>query len=278
MKLGALSFSIVLAAGVAGGVAFVGCSSSSDNGTTPADTVDSGSVVDTGTPKPDTNPPPAETGPLTCETTLDKSFACAEPTVPAGKTVCTDAMIDEFMNCFGTDADTKKCTAAQTKYAACNTCILKDWLTDTSVNIAACVKSIDPTGTCGKTVQCSNDCLAATCGDCDTSAGSGKTAATTEQQDCERAVQRKPGGTKPTGQCWDFGVKDYAACSGDPKFSVCFISAKADLLGFFRGACRDNANWSKADQPDGSEDAGVAETGTDSGSDTGSVTDSASGG
>lgn len=240
---------------------------------------------DTGTPVqdsgvPDTKPPAdsAPPGPITCEQKLDKSFACVEPTVKAGKTVCTDLMIQEFMNCFGTTGDSKKCTAAQTKYPACNTCILKDWLTAAGrIDTASCYKAVDPTGTCGKTMACTNDCLDLVCpaDDCDDTAGSGSTATRSQLDDCYRSAQQKPGSTvRPTGQCWDVAVKDYAACTADAKFAYCNVRAASDLLYFYRGACRDNANWAKAELSDGSEDAGVTETGTD----TGAATDTADAG
>jgi len=279
MKHGAFTFALLLAAGVAGGVAFVGCSSSDEAAPAPTDSgvaADS-APVDTGATK-DTAPP-VDTGLVPCEAKLDKAFACEEPAVKAGKTVCTDVMINEFMNCFGTDGDSKKCTAAQTKYPQCNTCILTDWLADSRIDVAGCVKKIDPTGTCGKTIGCTQACLDMTCSsdECDDTPGSGSTSTRSQLDDCYRAVQQKPGSSiRPTGQCWDVAVKDYAACSGDAKFTYCFVRAKTDLLTFYRGACRDNGSWAKADQPDGSEDAGVTDTGaTDTGAADTAVADTA---
>lgn len=285
MKHGAITFGILLAAGLAGGVAFVGCSS--DDGNNNTNTTPDTGVVDTGTAVDSTPADTAkpETGLVACEQKLSSSFACTEPADKAGKTVCTDVMINEFMNCFGSTGDSKKCTAAQTKYPACNTCILKDWLTNNRIDVGACIKKIDPASTCGKTIQCTTDCLDVVCpsDECDDTAGSGSTATKSQLDDCYTNAQRKPGSaTKPTGQCWDVAVKDYATCSGDAKFAPCFVRSTADLLTYFRGACRDNGNWTNADKPDGSEDAGVADTGTDSGStdsgstDSGSAADSAS--
>lgn len=267
------AFLSLVVAGLGGATLFVGCGGddpapvAEDTGTPVTDT----GVIDTG--KPDTiktdTPPPS----LSCMAPLPTGFECKAPTAKAGKTVCTDAMIEEFSNCFGTSGSSAKCTAAQKAYPQCNTCILKDWLDNNSIDTAACIAKIDPASTCGKTVKCNSDCLDAVCpaDDCDTTEGSGvKGGTSTQRGDCYADAQAKGGTVKPKGVCYDLATKDYGACATDPKFTFCFVSSIADITTFFRGACRDNGDWSKADVPmptDAGTDAPATETATDAATD-----------
>ena len=150
----------------------------------------------------------------------------------------------------------------------------KDWLNENSIDQAACIKKIDPAGTCATTVNCATDCLKAVCGECDDTAGSGKTMSRSEQQDCESDAQFKGSGTRPKGACYDVALAAYPACKADPRFTYCFISALPDLKLFLRGACRDNGVWTDVltDKPtamdggvDSATDAPVADTAADGG-------------
>ncbi len=205
-------------------------------------------VTDTGggpvVVQPDTRPP----APLGCQQPLPSTFACEAPTSRTGATVCTDAMIEAFFDCFGTDGDATKCTAAQKAYPACNTCILSTWLDGQTIAIGSCIKAIDPTSSCATTVPCRADCLEAVCAGCDETKGSGRTSTTSALDNCYTDAIWRGSSTKPKGNCYDVAAKEYVTCQADPRFLYCFVQSKADLLPFFRGACRDGGNWSKADQ------------------------------
>jgi len=275
MKHGAITFAFLLAAGAAGGVAFTGCSSdpAPANPTPGTDAaVDSVAIdskpVDTG--KPDV-PAPSCAAPI-------EGFACEAAADRTGKTVCTDEMIKEFMNCFGTSGDEAKCTAARTKYPQCNTCVLTDWLKvnpDTgggSLDVAACIKKVDPTGPCSGATNCYYDCNDWVCSECDDTPGSGKTGSMSSSAalECERDARSAGSSTKPKGACYDIAYKEFTTCQSDERFRYCFVRTLADLEFFLRGACRDGGNWSNVtvDKP---TDAGVTDTGTlptDTGSDT----------
>ncbi len=216
------AFLSLVVAGLGGATLFVGCGSddpapvAEDTGTVATDT---GTAVDTG--KPDTFKP--DTGPLTCRMApLPTGFECKAPTAKVGKNVCTDAMIEEFSNCFGSGS-AAKCTAAQKAYPQCNTCILKDWLDNNSIDTAACIAKIDPASSCGKTVKCNSDCLDAVCpvDDCDTTEGSGaKGGTSTQRGDCYADAQAKGGTVKPKGVCYDLATKDYGHVRERPEVHV----------------------------------------------------------
>ena len=251
MKNGALTFAFLVVAGAAGGVAFVGCSSPAEPLVAPADTGVDTAPVDTGKAPADTNPP-VETGPVSCAAPLDSSFKCQAPPAKAGQKVCTDEMLTEFATCFGS-GDTKRCSAAQTKFAACNKCVLADWLYGDParyIDTGACIAKIDPAEPCAKLFACNIDCQTAVCSECDPTTGSGKTATTSEQSDCMNAAVKK-GGTAavPKGACYDVAAAPLtaAACNTKANIAVCFVRTTDDVIKFYRGACRDGGDWSQAD-------------------------------
>lgn len=200
-------------------------------------------AVDSALDAPDTvvvedNAIPDTMAPKACIEPLDAAFACRAPKERAGRTVCTDAAINAALVCFGTD--TKGCMDATTKYPECSACV-RDWLEGERIDFASCVAALDKTGSCPTTVQCTLDCLDTACASCDTNAGTGSSPSRSARDDCERTVSSMSGGA-----CWDLVAKDYAACAADPKLSVCFPKGLAEMLPFFRGACRDGGDWSRA--------------------------------
>ena len=101
--------------------------------------------------------------------------------------------------------------------------------------------SLSPTSTCGKLQLCNTDCYETVCADCDHWTGTGKTASTSEFGDCVKDAQFAGSTTTAAGRCYNVASKDYkaAGCTTDPVVGGC-----TDVVQFFRGACRDNANWS----------------------------------
>jgi len=208
----------------------------------------------------DTRPPPFDSGrdtrpivdpPPSCDTSID-GFACTPAADAPGKTVCTDAMIEEFLSCFGPSSDEKRCLAARKTYPGCDTCMLSDWLKinpDTgrgTINIAACIKKIDPVSKCSGAVNCAVDCEDWVCAECDDTPGSGKTgsSSSSERLECERDAQSPGTTTRPKGACYELAYKDYVDCESDPRFRYCFVRTTEDLRYFYRGACRDGGSWS----------------------------------
>ncbi|MGZ3453718.1 MAG: hypothetical protein ACXVEF_29205 [Polyangiales bacterium] len=271
MKNGVLAFALLLSAGVCGVAGFAGCSSSDE---TPQETADAGgdsSPADTGAPK-DTGTLPDTAPSTSCQADLPSDFMCNKPADKAGSTACTDKMLTEFLNCFGT-GDTAKCTAAQKAYPDCNKCVLSTWIITNpsgggSIDVGACIQKIDPTGTCGTSVQCDTDCYNTICESCDTTAGSGSSATRSEFDDCYRDTRFAGSSSKPKGKCYDLATKAAKTCLADAKYANCIISSIDSVKNFYRGACRDNANWTNADKADGTE---TTDAGTDSGSDTGAT-------
>jgi len=217
-----------------------GAMDSARSDSAPRDTAvsDTGFVVDTGPAK---DPPP-----VTCDVPLP-SFTCTPSDAKAGSTVCTDAMISEFVTgCFGSSGSSTACNAAMTKYPACNTCILTTWLYESTVDSGACVRKIDPTNKCGTAWRCNFDCLAEVCVGCDPTSGTGASGTESEYDDCEKEAQFAGSSTAAKGACYDVASRDLAACSLDPRFKYCFPRTSADVVNFFRGACRDGGNWTSA--------------------------------
>jgi hypothetical protein len=213
---------------------FLACSKEENAASLPVDSavVDSEPPVDSATEVVD-----AEVITASCIGSLDAGFACRSPKVRAGRTVCSDAAIRALVVCFGTDS--KACSDATAQYPACATCV-KDWFENDRIDFAACIHALDPTGTCATTVQCTLDCLDAVCATCDSRVGSGSTSMRSARDDCERTA------TESTGACWDVAAKDYVACAVDARFSICFPRGGEQLLPFFRGACRDGGDYSRA--------------------------------
>ncbi len=194
--------------------------------------VDVGAVTDTGTPASSS-----------CVKALPSSFECEAPDARKGKRTCSEAMIQAFVPaCFGSAATSAKCTAVQKKYPGCESCILSDWLDEMRIDIAGCILAISPTSTCARSMNCGYDCLDSICATCSTTAGSGRSGVS-ERYDCLNDASRS------TGACWGKGMKDYAACAGTAKFALCFPATTAELVPFFRGACRDGGSWSNALSP-----------------------------
>jgi hypothetical protein len=213
----------------------------------PTTVVDS-AQPDTRTSVPDTRPP--DMGPISCATTLDATFTCMPPAAKAGSTECTEAMLQEFRYCFGADGDSTKCSAAMKAYPKCNSCVLDQWLYESRyVDTGACIRVVSPASSCGTTWRCNIDCLTAVCGECDDTPGSGKTASTSEKNDCERDAQSAGTATKPRGACYDVASKGLAECTSDPTLAPCFVRTSDDVVAFYRGACRDGGSWARAYEP-----------------------------
>lgn len=190
---------------------------------------------DTGTPLPPRDVGPDPTG---CAERLGPTFMCTSPEPARGGTVCTDVMIQAVVDgCFGDSASATTCSAAQKKFPACGRCMLNEWIIDGRLAIAQCIQRIDPASSCAGSVQCTYDCLDDVCAACDDF----------EVEECWS--------NEAEGQC-AAQARDYTTCISDPKFSVCYPSTVADVLPFYRGACRDGANWSRAYEPD-TVDAGT---------------------
>jgi hypothetical protein len=308
----ALSFSLLLGLGLAGVVAFAGCSSSS----TPAE----GPVVDSGvdTAVKDTavkDTAVADTGPQTCALSLEAgSFAgCVDPPTVAGSSDCTSQAIEEYpVACIDSGWPTKLaagCAAWQAKYASCFTCI-KNW-SPAQTNVAvgalpdrdACFfaifrstafKTANPTLTdCAKNVKCNWDCQEAVCGGCDQTTALDD-AGTTEFSNCATSASAKGGTAVPRGACYDVAGATANKCFNAPsdltncivseaftptgtggKFDVAKVQQQMKVV--LRGACRDNGDWSNATDagytiPETGPDAG-AETSTDTGTATETGTD-----
>jgi hypothetical protein len=65
---------------------------------------------------------------------------------------------------------------------------------------------------------------------------------------------------EPKGACWEIASKDHVACASNDKLRFCFVNVKADLLPFYRGACRDGGDWANAGSAP-SADAGAQTSG-----------------
>ena len=269
-----------------GGVALVACSSSGDAAQTPAPGVDSSVAVEAAaeTPAPDTAKSEVvvkEIGPVVCDQPLSADFACGKVTRLAGSTNCTEAALQAYTAaCWkpmgGTDTTCKKW---KSDYASCSTCVTSwTYSTSGSPNRDACYYA-RMTDTCANAVKCYFDCIGEVCADCDSSAGS------KENSDCQKRAQAK----SPKGLCYDIAYKTAGTCFDSVLLDPCIVNelktptggtdagASADptkltdeLLQFFRGACRDNADWTNAT----SATSGDAGTVVDSGGDAGATVDS----
>jgi hypothetical protein len=199
--------------------------------------------------RPDsTPPPPPDGGPFVCDTPPGPGFVCP-PAAKKGAKVCNDAAIRAILaGCFGAGASGESCSDARAKFASCGGCMLGTFLVDPGfIDIGACMAAVDPKSPCGARVGCTFTCYSETCASCDFSPGPD---GFSEFDEClERASE--PPGAPGSGACWELGGKDYAGCTEDPKFAVCVPFDEAGLLPFYRGACRDGGNWSKASTADG---------------------------
>jgi len=300
--------------------------------------------------RPDTSSTP-DGAPWTCEDLLPSSFTCTPPEKRPGSKLCTDETIDALMSCFEPGSSLSGCSAAKKAHPDCATCMLGDmgstgpigWLDGNQVDTAACIRAIAPGDPCATVEHCVNTCVAETCGDCDTTYGSGSTEGS-EFLDCRAKVLAPPkdpdvdadtavgdtpidgdvvsidgdaidgtvadvsdaidevdavdasddadaiddadaGVTTDTtdapdasevldvadstdtappktkgGQCWTMVAKDRPACIADPRFRPCYVKTKADLVAFYRGACRDGGSWTHAYESNGTlVDAGSSD-------------------
>jgi len=208
---------------------------------------DGGPIFDAA-PRPDTRPTPVDAGPPppppTCATPLSSGFACVPPTPKKGQTVCTEEAIKAIVGgCFGDSATESTCNSARKKYPACDNCMLRDWLDNNRLDVAACVLGVTPGNPCAKTIKCGYDCLDDVCSSCDPTPGTGTGGGYSEMDDCFNNE------SEPTGKCYAIAMKDYMECAGDPKLSICFPATVEDVFPFFRGACRDGGDWSKSSSP-----------------------------
>jgi hypothetical protein len=263
MRNGAVTFALVLA--VAYGVAFVGCGSDPDvptpqDGGSDAPDTSMSDTTTVDTARVDTGLP--ETAPV-CPAALPSDFACVAPYLPIAQKVCTDKMLRALLSCFG-GGDDLKCIAAKKAYPACSSCVINDWLERGEVASASCIQTIDPAGSCGKTLQCAGDCAAKMCEGC----------APPSRDACHQSVSAGPsadagdaGDAGAGSTCYQLAAKDVPACEADPKLRICFVRDAEDLVRFFRGACRDKGDWSKADLPDGTESDAGTDAAADSASD-----------
>ncbi len=208
---------------------------------------------------PDVGP---DVGP-TCANPLPSDFTCPAAKPKKGGTSCTDVAIQALIDgCFGSAATSGSCSSARSKYSACGKCVLGDFIdADTgTIDFAACMLAIDPKDTCARDVKCAGVCFADVCMDCDYASG--------DYDACQNAA------VEPGGACEKYYSKGYIDCLGDPKYGVCAVRDIPDLLPFYRGACRDGGDWSKASIPD-PVDGGVS---VDGGATDGGATDGAPGG
>jgi hypothetical protein len=251
-----------------------GCSSDP----TPAAATDAGTdtPVDSGT---DTKPTDTGAPPITCEQAVPSDFACVAPTKATGKTVCTEAMLQELADkCLAADISVPSaCAEWKTAYADCATCVgawswegipgkiyPDDYLCYWAIMDDAC----------GKNVNCMFSCEESVCADCDRTPGSD---GESEAYKCYTAQEKE--GSK----CWDVAAKEGTACFTTFDTKPCDVSEiyketadltnlKKQVVHFLRGACRDNGSWANADS---AGDAGVPDADAASEASTDSATDSA---
>jgi hypothetical protein len=242
-----------------------GCGSNSDD-SAPATETDAGVVADTA---PDTQKPPAdaaaETAPSTCESALPSDFACVEPEKGTPATTCTEEMLADFVQkCLATDLSVPStCDAWKTANPACATCVASFSWSEIDGQVYPddykCYWGImDPA--CAKAANCTWDCEAAACGDCDSSTPDG--AGKTESDYCVASV------TNAGGKCYAVAAQKSAECFKTYKLDNCNVdeiysdspnltTMQQQILRFYRGACRDNGNWTNATSAGG--DAGTSD-------------------
>lgn len=205
-------------------------------------------VVDSRPPsRPDSAPPPPppkDSGPLVCDAPL-AGFTCPAVAPAKGAKTCTDAAIQALVDgCFGETATSDGCEAARSKHPACEACALGTFLVDGAfIDMSPCMAKVKPASTCAKSIRCLYGCFDARCGACDRFS-SGPDGASEWEACLERA-------SYPDGACQPYGGDEYEPCLTDADLRVCVPYDVPDLLPFYRGACRDGGDWSKAYVPDG---------------------------
>ena len=192
-------------------------------------------------PPLDSKPPPPDTA-VGCASALPADYACPAVKIPTGATSCSETTIQAFsVACFGggTSAD---CSAWIKSNPDCYKCVGKFLSPTGYIEFGYCMQSVAPSSPCGKLEHCQIDCNETVCVDCDHTAGSGTSGTTSEFLDCVRDADHAGSATKPKGRCYDLAVSGVKTnnCTSDAATGGC-----VDVVQFFRGACRDGADWSK---------------------------------
>ncbi len=283
--------------GGSSGTGDAGCGTGYDDGDTRGDTWRS---IPPTTDHPGRDTGIRDTAPWSCVEPLPSDFTCKAPDAVKGETVCTDAMIEALIAaCFRGGAS---CTKTKAAYPACSKCMLSEpgWIFTGYLNQGACIRAVDATSSCGTSARCAAECAAYMCEACDYVSGTGRDGVGSEYSDCHHDVLAGPvlgdagdggeadvadatfddisdvttdadasfaesggGSSSAPGACWTLAAKDLPACEADPRLRPCFVETWDDLPIFYRGACRDGANWEKAHLGDGTGDAGPSDGGTD---------------
>ncbi len=269
LRLLPASFSLVFVSAV-----LAACSSDPDVPAAVAETgTDSGKAETPADTKPETKPP-LEVG--VCDKALDPTFACVPATKTAGGAVCTETDIqDQLKACWKPlGGDTTKCAAWAKDHGGCQKCIGTWTYKNGNPNRDACYYRV-MTPTCANAVSCYFDCIGQVCAECASDP--------TEYLDCQKRARVAGGGcyansykTTETEKCFDgAGAIDPCVVDELTKSSPDATMLAEQLAIFYRGACRDNGDWTNAKSATGG-DAGADATATDSASD--GATDAASDG
>jgi hypothetical protein len=243
-----------------------GCGSHSDDTTPSTETeteTDTG-VADVAT---DTQKPPVdaatETAPTGCETAVPSDFTCPEPKKGTPATSCTEAMLEDFVQkCLATDLSVPStCDAWKAANPACAGCISSFALSALGhvyPNSSKCRWGImDPA--CATASNCTYYCQQAVCASCDVIPGpSGKS----DSDLCAESV------SLAGGKCWEVSAQKADECSKKYDLDNCNVDEmyapspnltkmQQQILRLYRGACRDNGNWTNATSAGG--DAGTSD-------------------
>lgn len=210
---------------------------------------------------------PADTALPLCDDDLGGTFVCPRPTKVDGQKTCDDAALDAYIAAChkpSGSATASACKDWKTKNAACATCT-DAWTYKSSGSPARdyCYYRVMTTS-CANAVACYFGCVTNVCAAC---------AAGTENLDCQKRARVEG------GRCWDYGYKTATAenCFDEATLDPCTVSeyGKAspdpttllsELRWFYRGACREGANWAAARPiggdagPEAGPDAGEAGT------------------
>ncbi len=231
------------------------------------------SAVDTTSPPVDATRP--DVSPLSCEVRLVSSFACTPPTAaqkggPPTK-ACSEAALQAFATaCIAADYKVGAgCDAWKTANAACATCI-GNWSLATAVLPGKVYADRDKCwyqlldAPCSVSLNCMFACDDAVCGDCDKSPGSSTDGTKSEFQECVNRERAKGGTVVPKGQCNDLATGNALKCLSDNAALIdpCIVSElyaptgagghpdvttmQSQSVVFYRGACRDDGNWTKS--------------------------------
>jgi len=261
----ALATCSILAAVVIG--APLGCSSSETS--TPLPPTDSGTEVaadtkpvDTGTDTKKEVAPPPDAG--VCDQDLPSDFACTKPKKVAGSTNCSEASLEAYVKaCWKPlGGDTTKCTAWKGANAACDTCV-KAWTYTSGLPARDYCYYQIMTPECADAVFCYFDCVTQVCTDCSFD----PVGSTSDNLECQKRARVAGGRCYENSykkadslKCFDSTVLDPCIVDEAPKTAPDATLLEAQLLQFYRGACRDNANWSSSTS---AGDAGVDSSTTD---------------